>query len=128
MKKNPRAGAGLVRFAHAVSCWLVFSVAPAPASAATFVVTNAADTGRGSLRQAILDANSSANAAAIHFNIPGHGSVEIDLQSPLPAITNRVTIDATTQPGYATQPLVQLNGPSAGSDVHGLRLLAGNST
>ena len=126
MKQIPRAGADLVRFAQGVSCWLVFSVASA--SAATFVVTNAADTGRGSLRQAILDANSSASAAAILFNLPGQGSVEIRLQSPLSAITNRVTIDATTQPGFAEQPLVRLNGVNAGSDVHGLRLLAGNST
>ena len=43
--------------------------------AATFVVTNTADSGAGSLRQAMLDANATPNVTAgvpdeIHFNIP----------------------------------------------------------
>src|SRR5215471_6308886 len=36
----------------------------------TFVVTNTNDSGAGSLRQAILDANANAGADTINFNIP----------------------------------------------------------
>ena len=44
-----------------------------PVAAATFTVTNTNDSGAGSLRQAILDANASAGADLIDFNIPGAG-------------------------------------------------------
>ena len=39
-------------------------------SAATFQVTNTADSGAGSLRQAVSDANATAADDTIHFNIP----------------------------------------------------------
>ena len=44
-----------------------------PASAATFTVTNTNDSGAGSLRQAILDANAAGGADTIAFNIAGPG-------------------------------------------------------
>ena len=44
-----------------------------PVAAATFTVTNTNDSGAGSLRQAILDANASAGADLIDFSIPGAG-------------------------------------------------------
>src|SRR6202011_732248 len=40
------------------------------ANAGTFAVTSLADSGPGSLRQAILDANASPGADVIQFNIP----------------------------------------------------------
>ncbi|HEX7773202.1 MAG TPA: hypothetical protein VF435_12325 [Pyrinomonadaceae bacterium] len=40
-------------------------------AATTFVVTNANDSGPGSLRQAILDANANPGADVINFNITG---------------------------------------------------------
>ena len=43
------------------------------AIAATFTVTNINDSGGGSLRQAILNANANPGADSIHFNIPGGG-------------------------------------------------------
>ena len=52
----------------------------------------------------------------------------IVLLAALPAITDPVVIDGTTQPGYAGTPLIELNGASAGSTSDGLRLSAGNST
>ncbi|MFQ3679189.1 MAG: right-handed parallel beta-helix repeat-containing protein [Pseudanabaenaceae cyanobacterium] len=76
---------------------------------ATFTVTNTNDAGAGSLRQAILDANAAAGADTIVFNI-GTGLQTISLTSPLPAITGTVTIDGTTQPGFAGTPLIQING------------------
>ena len=44
-----------------------------PLAAATFTVTTTADSGAGSLRQAITDANSSAGPHTIQFAIPGPG-------------------------------------------------------
>ncbi len=76
-------------------------------------VTNTNDSGAGSLRQAILNANANADFSGIAFDIPGFGPHEILLTSPLPAITARVTIDGYTQPGAAENP----NGPWQGSDA-----------
>ncbi len=64
----------------------------------TFVVTNTNDSGTGSLRQAIIDANSD-NFASITFSIPGTGVQIIELASSLPTITRPLTIDGYTQPG-----------------------------
>ena len=101
-------------------------VAPAPR---TFWVTNTNDAGGGSLRQAILDANAHAGLAdTIMFDIgsaPPHG---IALSSALPAITDPVILDATTQPGYAASPVVELNGAAAGVGAAGLRVNAGGTT
>ncbi len=84
-----------------VLCLLV-SIA-SMARAADFTVTNTSNSGAGSLRQAILDANATANAGGqdrIIFNIPGPGVHIIDVSSQaLPQITNPVIIDGYTQPG-----------------------------
>ena len=93
---------------------------------ATFVVTTTADEGAGSLRQAILDANASAGLDAVHFAIPGEAVMvhTIRPRSPLPSVTDPLTLDATTQPGYAATPLIELDGSAAGADVDGLTVLA----
>src|SRR2546421_2795055 len=75
---------------------------------AVFPVTTTADSGPGSLRQAILDANSTPGADAIQFNI-GSGAQTIALAAALPDVTEAVTIDGTTQPGYAGTPLITLS-------------------
>ena len=95
--------------------------------AATFTVTSTNDTGAGSLRQVILDANASPGADSVHFNI-GSATLTIIPLSTLPSITDPVTIDGTTQPGFAGAPIVELNGTSAGSAVDGLRIAASNCT
>ncbi|HSL29811.1 MAG TPA: choice-of-anchor Q domain-containing protein, partial [Anaerolineales bacterium] len=68
-----------------------------------FSVTNTNDSGSGSLRQAILDANAVPNSAngpdEIHFNIPSEGISTIAPASALPAITEPVIVDGYTQPG-----------------------------
>ena len=71
----------------------------AVASPATFTVTNTADSGAGSLRQAIDDANAAAGADTIAFNIPGAGVHTITPLSLLPIIGTPLTIDGYTQPG-----------------------------
>jgi len=75
--------------------------------AATLTVTNTADSGPGSLRQAIMDANAdtSPDDVIIEFNIPGSGVQTIAPLSPLPVITRTVTIDGYTQPGASPNTL-----------------------
>jgi parallel beta-helix repeat protein len=74
-------------------------------NAATFVVTNTNDSGAGSLRQAILDANAAAGPDTINFNIPGSGVQTITPVTVLPIITGSVTIDGYSQPGAAVNTL-----------------------
>ncbi len=106
---------------------LSFAVITSASNAATFTVSNTADSGVGSLRQAIIDANSLAGLDTISFNISGAGIKTITPTSALPAITDPVIIDGASQPGYAGTPLIQINGASSGSNA-GLRLLSGGST
>ena len=68
-------------------------------TATVLTVTNTNDSGVGSLRQAILDANAAPNLNAIRFNIPGSCPRTITLASLLPTITQPVSIEGYTQPG-----------------------------
>jgi hypothetical protein len=99
--------------------------------AATFTVTTTADSGPGSLRQAILDANASPGADTITFAIGSPGSQQtIQPTSALPAITEAVVIDGWSQggSGYTGPPLIELNGALAGSHISGLTITGGGST
>jgi hypothetical protein len=81
----------------------------------SFLVTSTADDGPGSLRQAILDSNAAAGGTnTIDFDIPGQGVHTISPASALPAITQSVLIDGTSQPGFAGTPVIELNGSQAG--------------
>ena len=82
------------------------------------MVTTTADSGPGSLRQAILNSNSLTGATnTVEFDIGGYGVRTITLLSPLPAVTGPLLIDGTTQPGYAGTPLIGLDaGPSSSPD------------
>jgi parallel beta-helix repeat protein len=88
-----------------------------------FDVFTTDDSGSGSLRQAILDANQSPGADLIDFQFEIQGVATISLLSPLPPITNAVRIDGTTQVGFAGTPLVELDGSAAGTGA-GLTVLA----
>ncbi len=109
----------------------------------TVAVTTTADSGPGSLRQAILDVNAGRGGDTIDFNIPFDPvnlfsiTRTIYLASPLPPITEPVTIDGYTQP--AAQPntltignnaalMIYLDGTSAGSSADGLTLDASGIT
>jgi hypothetical protein len=91
-------------------CALLFG-ASFPLAAATFSVINTNDSGAGSLRQAILDANANPGPDTIAFAIAGAGVQSIALQSGLPAVTDPVTIDGYSQPG--TKPNMQDQGDNA---------------
>jgi titin len=56
--------------------------------------------GQESLRQAIEDVNADSTPDVIDFNLGNGGHQVITLASALPAITNAVTIDGTSQPGF----------------------------
>jgi uncharacterized repeat protein (TIGR01451 family) len=82
-------------------------------------VVNTNDTGAGSLRQAILDANGGICTplpCTIAFNIPAPPYV-IAPQSNLPGIAGQIAVDATTQPGYAGVPLVEIDGSSPATGI-----------
>src|SRR6266550_1957473 len=105
-----------------VFCGL-FLLIPTLAGAATFTVTNTNDSGAGSLRQAITDANAAAGADTIAFNISGVGVQTINVLSSLPNIAAPLTIDGYTQPGSSANTLangdnavllIEINGASAG--------------
>lgn len=106
-------------------------------AAQTITASNTNDSGPGSLRQAILDANASPGLQTIDFNIPGAGVRTINLASPLPDITDPVVIDGYTQAGASVNTLatgnnavllIELNGAGAGAGADGLRLNANGST
>ena len=106
-------------------------------SAATFVVTNTNDSGAGSWRQAILDANAAAGADTINFNISGSGVKTISPASSLPTITDPVIIDGYTQPGASPNTLavgdnanllIVLSGSGGALGTNGLTINTDNST
>lgn len=103
-------------------------VASAPLSAMVFTVTNTADAGAGSFRQAILAANALPGPDQIVFAIPGGGVHTIAPTTAMPFITEALTIDGTTQSGYtAATPRIELSGASLPAGVDGLRVTSGNT-
>ncbi|HNQ90816.1 MAG TPA: right-handed parallel beta-helix repeat-containing protein [Verrucomicrobiota bacterium] len=97
-----------------------------PLQSATFTVVNTNSTGPGSLEQAILDANANAGADVIAFDL-ATGGFTIRPTNALPVITDPVTLDGTTQPGYAGTPKIEIQGVSAGAAVDGLKIATSNS-
>ncbi|MCL1472975.1 hypothetical protein LAY57_20120, partial [Argonema antarcticum A004/B2] len=101
-----------------------------------FAVTNTNDSGEGSLRQAITNANAIAGTDTITFNISGAGPHTISPTSALPTITQAVIIDGYSQPGASKNTLaagndavlnIVLDGTNAGN-VNGINLNASSST
>ncbi len=81
-----------------------------------------------SLRAAIQTANAKDGPDEIKFNISGGGVHTISPASALPAITEKVTIDGTTQPGYAgAAPKIEVQGSLAGSNANGFVFAAGSN-
>jgi parallel beta-helix repeat protein len=95
-----------------------------------FSVTTTADSGVGSLRQAIADANALAGADTISFAALGTGTHTISLSSALPSITDSVVIDGWTAVSYSSidaVPDIIINGNSTiGAD--GFYVSASNVT
>ncbi len=90
----------------------------------TYTVLNTSDSGSGSLRRAILDANAHANSGGpdvIAFNIPGSGVQTIRVASALPGLTDPVVIDGYTQPGASRNTLATGNNAVLKIELSGER-------
>jgi CSLREA domain-containing protein len=109
----------LIRTTTLVFAVLAFLFVPSHAQT-TFTVTHTSDSGPGSLRAAVNDANATPGDDRIEFGISGSGPHTIALTSPLPAISETVTIDGTSEPDYSGSPVVEIDGTNAGSDANGL--------
>ena len=92
IQKTTRIGLSLFLLAVLLAGMLAVN-GTSVARAASFTVINTLDSGTGSLRQAILDANATSGADTITFSVSG----TISLASALPAISEDLTIDATGQ-------------------------------
>jgi CSLREA domain-containing protein len=99
------------------------------ALAQTFVVNDAGDAinpscgtvgGTCSLRDAITKSQG-IHGWSIQFAI-GNGQQTITIQSNLPDIITRGTLDGTTQPGYAGVPLIEIHRDPTGSADYGLHV------
>lgn len=121
-----------LRLCAQLICLLILSLWLWPAQvarAATFTVTSTADSGAGSLRQAMLDANANPGVDLILFNL-GAGVQTIQLASPLPTITDLVEINAIDGASCATfplQPKIALDGSLAGANADGFQISASGS-
>jgi hypothetical protein len=89
------------------------------------VASSTADSGPGTLRQALLDANAIPDANIIAFAFPGDAPHEIQLLSALPVITAPLTINGWSQPGYDGNPIIEIHGLPGAT---GLVIAADNST
>lgn len=100
----------------------------ATSHAATYTVTNTADSGAGSLRQAIDDANANGGSDTIDFNIAGAGPHTITIgATELPEITGPTIVDGTTQSGASCGDLVPAALPSASNTPHNIQIVLDGS-
>ncbi|MGB7346615.1 MAG: FG-GAP-like repeat-containing protein, partial [Pirellulaceae bacterium] len=103
-----------------------------------FEVINTNDTGAGSLRDAITNANAQAGTDTIVFNIPGAGPHSISPATALPEITEAVVIDGFSEPNASPNTLAVGNDASLeivlegttldGTGAYGLDIAASNSS
>jgi hypothetical protein len=94
----------------------------------TFTVLNTNDSGAGSLRQAITDANAAGGANQISFDIGSGGTQTITLLSALPGLGSSITLDGTTQPGYSGTPLIVLTTQDPTNNTPGLTVVGNGNT
>lgn len=119
---------------------LLLCVPAGKALAATYTVTNCATSGDGSMKQAILDANSNSGTDLIAFNIPtseatweaGNPSlkwwkIRVPGDYAWPNISEAVIIDGTTQPttdAYNNPygPEIEIDGYQSPANQSGLKI------
>ncbi|MCS7018149.1 MAG: LamG-like jellyroll fold domain-containing protein [Cytophagales bacterium] len=100
---------------------------------------NINDSGVGSLRQAITDANLNADVNFLDFSIPSPPSWTIHLTTTaLPTVNTRIILEGTSQLGWSATSLIELNGAAlnpppdavglaidpggAGSEIYGMEI------
>lgn len=126
---SPQGGRTLFSF---IATWaastliLVFVATPLSSAVPgikTYVVTNTASSGSGSLNEAVFQANyNGGDLNYINFNIPSSGGVVEIILSDTLYIARPMVLNGVTQPGYAGNPLVRINANGFASAI----LLAGN--
>ena len=97
-----------------VAVALIVAAFASPAHATTYTVTNYNDSGGGSLRQAMIDANATPKADKIHFtNLIGSRTF-FALESPLPVVTRAggaLTIEHNKHNGKFDKEVVVIGFP-----------------
>ncbi|GEM_PF-1323892 len=106
---------------------LIGLLANSATPAITYTVNSAADTGAGTLREAIGLANGHSGSDVIQFAI-GSGAATITLDSALPDITDSVTIDGWSQPGWSNTPLIRIDGAKLPGGYACLRIYSASAT
>jgi hypothetical protein len=117
---DPPSGSTLSVGVHVVTCTATdgsgqvasctFSIQIVPR---IIVANNTADSGPGTLRQALLDANAAPGTNVIQFAFPGNPPYSIHLLSPLPPLGDAVIIDGWSQLQFKGLPVIELNGTNA---------------
>jgi hypothetical protein len=101
------------------------------------LIVNTNDTGQGSLRHYLMNADWINGTNGSYFKIPtsdpnydvtGNKEYKIILATELPTVRDSIQLDGTTQPGFGSTPIIEIDGGSIFSAVNGLTLKAGNST
>ncbi|MEP7044198.1 MAG: right-handed parallel beta-helix repeat-containing protein [Dokdonella sp.] len=107
-------------------------LAPISVRATTFIVNSTGDSGPGTLRQAILDANAQTmtgeflcSGHQISFAIPGASVHTIQPLSALPPLLITINLDGFTQPGAVPNSAAQGNNSVLAIELDGS--LAGNA-
>lgn len=91
-----------------------------------YIVNTTADSGAGSLRQAILDSNSNAGPNNIIFQIPGVGPFTIQPLTDLPRITTPVDINGYSQAGASINTLAVGNNANILIIINGSNYTVGD--
>ncbi|RZL27850.1 MAG: hypothetical protein EOO96_21775, partial [Pedobacter sp.] len=101
------------------------------ANATTFIVTSNADSGPGTLREAMTNAGINDNVLTdyIYFNLLGTSASDftINLTQNLPNVSSNLVIDATSQPSIFTFPnqtKVKISSPVSNNPI---TIFKGNS-
>ncbi|WP_435018692.1 virginiamycin B lyase family protein [Tundrisphaera sp. TA3] len=106
----------------------IVTVLPPPPSLST-IVTNTNDSGPGSLRQAMLNANILPGPDIITFQLPTGYVQTIRPASPLPDLTDTTIVDGKSQSRFILDlfgpPLIEIDGRSLPGGAAGLRLADG---
>ncbi len=117
----------------AVAALAMLTMLPGVASANVYWVSNTNDSGAGSLRQAITDANGHLGYDQIHFDIPGAYTHTIQPATTLPWITDPLLIDGYTQSlsapaTHATPAVLRVVLDGSLTSAEGLVVTASEST
>lgn len=98
------------------------------ARAATFTVTTLADSGPGSLRQAILDANAAIDADTINFSVSGTIALSSTLNIAVPLTIDGAGQTITISGNNAVRVMDLTGGPGSSElSVNGLTIINGSA-